>query len=59
MSTKQPKWITLKEWAESMFGEKQPHNNTLLNWVHEGRITPEPKKMGKSWFVRPNAEHSG
>lgn len=30
---------------------KVPHTNTLLRWVHDGRIQPQPKKVGKAWQV--------
>jgi hypothetical protein len=53
-----PKYIPLKEWAARMFGDtKLPHDNTLLNWVHQGKITPMPKKIARKWWVRPNAEY--
>jgi predicted site-specific integrase-resolvase len=40
-----------------MFGEHAPHANTLLRWVHEGRIQPPPKKIGRKWWVVPSAEY--
>jgi len=51
-----PRYITLREWAEMMFS-KVPHQNTLLRWVHEGRIQPQPQKVGKRWQVKPSAEY--
>lgn len=51
-----PRYVTLAEWAELMFS-KVPHTNTLLRWVHEGRIQPQPKKIGRAWRVKPNAEY--
>jgi hypothetical protein len=51
-----PRYITLQEWAKAMFS-RVPHNNTLLRWVHDGRIQPQPKKIGRVWQVRPNAEY--
>lgn len=51
-----PRYITLSEWAKEMFS-KVPHNNTLLRWVHEGRIQPQPKKIGRCWRVKPEAEY--
>jgi hypothetical protein len=50
-----PRFIPLKAWAELMFGEYAPHSNTLLRCVHEGRIQPQPIKVGKNWFVKPDA----
>ncbi|HEX7644879.1 MAG TPA: excisionase [Burkholderiaceae bacterium] len=29
----------------------------MRRWVHDGRIQPPPKKVGKAWFVSPNAEY--
>lgn len=51
-----PRYITLNEWATSQFS-KVPHYNTLIRWVHDGRIQPQPKKIGRAWQVRPNAEY--
>lgn len=53
-----PRYITLREWAASQFSV-MPHANTLLRWVHDGRIQPAPIKVGKSWWVKPNAEYYG
>jgi hypothetical protein len=49
-----PRYITLQEWAVANFS-KPPHNNTLLRWVHEGRIQPQPEKIGRVWRVKPAA----
>ncbi|MBV6321977.1 excisionase [Duganella sp. HSC-15S17] len=49
-----PRFITLQEWAATTFS-KVPHNNTLLRWVHEGRIHPQPEKIGRIWRVKPAA----
>jgi hypothetical protein len=50
------KWVPLKDWAEAKY-EKVPHINTLRNWVNNGLISPRPKKMGRGWYVKPNAEY--
>jgi len=55
----QPRLISLKKWAEMVFGEEAPHTNTLLRWVADGRIQPRPQKIGKAWFVKPQAEYRG
>lgn len=57
-NTIKPRYVTLTEWAAAMFS-KVPHNNTLLRWVHEGRIQPQPKKIGRAWRVKPSAEYVG
>lgn len=49
-----PRFITLQEWAVATFS-KVPHNNTLLRWVSEGRIQPQPEKIGRIWRVKPTA----
>ncbi len=54
--TIQSRYITLQEWAALMFS-KIPHNNTLLRWVHDGRIQPQPEKIGKHWQVKRDARY--
>lgn len=53
-TTIKPRFVTLREWAQSTFS-KVPHNNTLLRWVGEGRIQPQPEKIGRIWRVKPSA----
>jgi hypothetical protein len=57
--TSVPKLVPLSEWAIAMFGQHAPHINTLLRWTNEGRITPQPKKCGRAWFVPLHAEYLG
>lgn len=52
-----PRYLPLSVWATQVFGEHVPHQNTLLKWVHEGRIQPQPKKIGRGWFLVPHAEY--
>ena len=52
----QARFITLQEWAAENFS-KVPHNNTLLRWVHEGRIQPQPEKIGRIWRVKRDATY--
>jgi hypothetical protein len=40
-----------------LFGERAPHNNTLLRWAHEGRIQPQARKIARIWWVTPNAAY--
>lgn len=40
-----------------MMFSKIPHNNTLLRWVHDGRIHPQPKKIGRVWQVQRGAQY--
>jgi hypothetical protein len=50
------RWMPLMDWAKTKF-TKVPHINTLRNWVNNGLISPRPKKMGRDWYVKPNAEY--
>ncbi|MFJ9533334.1 excisionase [Herbaspirillum sp. NPDC101396] len=47
------------EWAKLVFGEFAPHRNTLHRWIRDGRIYPQPKMVGKNWFVSPAADYTG
>jgi predicted site-specific integrase-resolvase len=49
--------IPVRTWAEAIFGERVPHQNTLLNWIKHGKIRPAPKKVGRQYFCRPDAEY--
>lgn len=57
--TAPPQLVPLKVWANLLLGAHAPHYNTLLRWAHEGRIQPQPKKIGRRWFVSPNADYVG
>lgn len=54
-----PRYVPLNVWAEQVFGEHAPHYNTLLRWVHDGRIQPQARKIGRKWWVAPSAEYVG
>ena len=51
--------LTLSDWAKSKYGDHAPHIVTLRRWVREGRIFPQPKKVGRTWFVRTGADYHG
>lgn len=51
-----PRFVTLREWAQAQFSTA-PHINTLHKWVHEGRIQPQPMKIGRGYWVKPSAEY--
>lgn len=51
------RYVPLSVWAEQVFGSHAPHINTLLKWVREGRIQPQPKKIGRGYFLVPHAEY--
>jgi predicted site-specific integrase-resolvase len=48
--------ITLTAWAAQEF-EPPPAERTLRLWVKEGRIVPAPIKVGRTYYVQPNAQH--
>jgi hypothetical protein len=52
-----PRYIPLTVWGTLLLGEHAPHENTLRRWVHDGRIQPQPVKIGKSWCVRKDAAY--
>lgn len=54
--TIQSRYVTLKEWA-ALTLSKIPHQNTLLRWVHDGHIQPQPRKVGKAWQVKRDAQY--
>lgn len=51
-----PRHITIDEWAIEMFGYHKPHFNTLRKWIAAGKIRPQPRKIGRRWWVTPAAE---
>lgn len=52
-----PELIPVREWAQQVFGEHAPHPNTLLNWIHGGKISPVPIKVGSRYFCKPSAHY--
>ncbi|MDF3116323.1 hypothetical protein KPA94_23105 [Burkholderia semiarida] len=56
-SKSKPKLIPLSVWVEQTFGEYAPAKNTVLRWVKNGLIHPAPKKLGRSYYVSPDAEY--
>ncbi|MBR8142096.1 hypothetical protein KDW55_29050 [Burkholderia sp. AU19243] len=56
-SKPQPKLIPLQVWAMETFGAHAPHRHTLRNWVTNGKIRPVPVKVGRSYFIRPDARY--
>lgn len=49
--------IPVRTWAQRIFGEHSPHPNTLLNWIHSGKILPVPIKVGSRYFCQPEARY--
>lgn len=52
-----PRLVPVQVWADMMFGEHAPHINTLRRWVIDGRIQPQPQKIGRKWWVVPGAAY--
>lgn len=59
LATVNPRYVPLSVWAAQVSGDHCPHTNTLIRWVREGRIQPQPKKIGRKWFMVPHAEYVG
>jgi predicted site-specific integrase-resolvase len=53
-----PRLITLEEWAERMFGKDRIGQSTLYKWRRDGWIVPSPIKVGRQYFVEPNAVYA-
>lgn len=52
-----PRYIPLAVWGCLLLGEHAPCQNTLIRWVHNGMISPQPVKIGKLWCVRKDAAY--
>ena len=48
--------ITLTAWAAQEF-DPPPAERTLRLWVREARIVPAPIKVGRTYYVQPDAKH--
>ena len=57
VTSKQPRFVPLEVWGQLLLGEHAPHKSTLLRWAREGRIQPQPVKVGHKWCVKPDAEY--
>lgn len=49
------KKIPLADWAE-MHYDPPPSAWTLRQWVRAGQIVPAPEKVGKGYYVAPDAQ---
>jgi len=49
--------IPIGEWATNLLGEHCPHRNTLRNWIHKGKISPPPVKVGSRFYCKPEARY--
>lgn len=48
--------IRLSAWAVAHYSPP-PADRTLRLWVQEGRIVPAPVKIGRAYYVSPDAKH--
>lgn len=51
------KLITLQVWAGRVFGENGPNKDTLRRWCRDTKIFPAPKKIGRAYYVAPDAQY--
>lgn len=51
------KLITLEAWAARMFGDSPPNRDTLRRWCRDTKIFPAPKKIGRAYYVSPDAHY--
>ena len=49
--------ITLEEWAANRLGQNAPNRDTLRRWAREGKLYPNPQKIGRTYFLPKNAEY--
>ena len=50
------KKITLKAWATAWY-DPPPSIKTLRRWVREYRIFPRAQKVGRTYYVDPDARY--
>lgn len=52
----QSRIVRLSVWAAQQYNPP-PAERTLRLWVREGRIVPAPVKIGRAYYVSPDARH--
>jgi hypothetical protein len=50
-------FLTLKAWAAQQYGDDAPSIATLRRWCQQAKIFPAPKKHGRTYFVRQDAQY--
>jgi len=50
------KKITLEQWAKSKF-DPPPCRETQRRWARDCKIFPVPQKIGRAYYVEPNARY--
>lgn len=48
--------ITLEEWAKRHY-QPPPNMDTLRRWARDLKIFPFPQKVGRTYYVQPDAEY--
>jgi len=48
--------ITLQAWAVRHY-DPPPGIATLRAWARDGKIQPAPQKVGRTYYVHPDARH--
>lgn len=51
------KLVPISVWAKDLVRDKPPHPNTLRAWVHDGRISPQPTRLGRRFYVAEDARY--
>jgi hypothetical protein len=52
------KRITLRAWADMHF-DPRPADKTLQRWARDFWIMPLPEKIGRTYYVEPDAKFTG
>lgn len=50
-----PAFLCVEEWRKQF--SPPPHPATVLRWIKKGIIQPEPKKMGRNWYIAAHATY--
>lgn len=51
--------VPVQQWASTVYGSSAPNMETLRSWIREGKIVPEPLKVGRKWLVPLTARYTG
>lgn len=50
------KKVTLEVWAKARYNPP-PVARTLQRWARENQLCPPPVKLGRTYYIRPDAQH--
>jgi hypothetical protein len=51
------KLVKLEVWAAQLLGDQSPNKDTLRRWCREAKIFPAPQKIGRAYYVSPDAQY--